>query len=81
MAVLKAGNIGRVLVGATNDAKVAIGRGSTANDHTLLVAANDTKLPMLSDRNTSYHRFELLQGRKALARMQSRVHLRHVGKM
>jgi hypothetical protein len=34
---------------------------------------------MLSDRYTSNHSLELLQGREALARMESRVHFRHVG--
>lgn len=79
MTILKAGDIGRVLVRATDNAKIAIGPRATANDHTLLVASDHTKLPMLSDRYASYNRLKLLQRREPLAHMEPRVHLRHVG--
>lgn len=36
---------------------------------------------MLSDRNTSYHGFEFVQGRELLAHVEPRVHLRHDGKV
>lgn len=61
MAILKASDIGRVLVRTADNAEIAIGPRSTANDHTFLVASNHTELPMLSDRDASYDRLELLQ--------------------
>lgn len=79
MVVLKAGDVGRVFVRATDHAEEAIGPRTAANNHTLLVASDHAKLPVLSDRDASYDRLELLQGGKPLAHVEPRVHLRHVG--
>jgi hypothetical protein len=60
MTVLKARDVGRILVRPTDHAKEAIGPRAAANNHTFLIASNHPKLPVLSDRYTSYDRLELL---------------------
>lgn len=79
MTVLKAGDVGRILVRPTDHAKEAIGPRAAANNHTFLIASNHPKFPVLSDRYTSYDRLKFLQGCKPLAHVEPRVHFRHVG--
>jgi hypothetical protein len=79
MAVLKAGDVGRVLVGAADHAEEAIGPRTAADNHTFLITSDHTKLPVLSDRYSSYDRLELLQGGEPLAHVEPGVHIRHGG--
>lgn len=79
MTVLQTSDVGRILVRATNHTKETISPGATANYHTLLIASNDTKLPVLPNRNISDDRFEFLQRRKPLVHMEPRIHFCHLG--
>lgn len=79
MAILEAGNVGRILVGATDHAKEASCGGSTADDYALLVASDHAKFPVLPHRYTADSGFEFLEGRESLAHVKPRVHLRHFG--
>lgn len=80
MAVLETGDIRRIFITATDHPEEAVRRGATADDDALLVAATDAQFPMLSDGDAPDHDLEFFERREALAHVEPRVHLRHIGK-
>lgn len=77
MCILQARDIRCILVRATHDAEIAIGRRSTTENDTLLVTAHDSKIPMLADGDAANGRLEFFERAEALAHQEPRTYLGH----
>jgi hypothetical protein len=75
--VLQAGDVRRILVCATHDAEIAVGRRATTQHHTLFVASHDSEIPMLTNGDVANGRFEVFERLEFLTDQEARYHLCH----